>query len=79
MLFQVSNLGHDTAALADAIHGYDARARIEVDQGAKQVKVLGLLSDDEALAAFKLTGLDAEPIGKAAHVSGSSNCCGHCA
>jgi hypothetical protein len=57
----------------------DARASIEVDRGAKQVKVLGLLSAEEALAAFTLAGFEATPIGKRPHVSGSSNCCGHCA
>lgn len=80
MLFQVKNLGTETESIAQAIKAYDARAQIKVDRDASQIKVLGLLSTAEALAAFQLAGFDASPVGtEQPHVSGSSNCCGSCA
>jgi|SRR5687768_7818868 copper chaperone len=81
MYFNVDQTVSDPLALLGALRAHDAFAQIEIDAVAGTVRVLGQLGVKQAKAAFAQVGLDAQPMGDspAAHVSGGSTCCGHCA
>lgn len=83
MLFQlhIDQRNRSFDPIEGAIRARDPFASISLDQESGRIRVAGQLNVEQALAAFKAAGFDAEQVidlgGAPAHGSGGG-CCGGC-
>lgn len=78
MLFDVEDITCDscTDKIQNAIRAVDPTARVEVNRADSRVRVEGLLTESQAIAAIRGVGF---PVANAGPHSGEgSDCCGGC-
>jgi len=78
MLFDLQDMTRDLCSdsIRDAIHALDPAARVEVDRDDRRVRVEGLLTEAQAIAAIGSLGLAA--LKARPHSGEGSTCCGGC-